>query len=171
MRLTFWTSAIILAAWSGCWPQRTVVESSGTTSQQGQVIRDSVRRFVLDVARDISQEGPTAWRKHFVDSPSFFMAVNGQLVFANSESATQGIQSFARTIQHIDLRWGDDIRVDPLGADLAVVATPWVEVQTDLKGHDVTTSGFFTALAEKRNGQWQFRNAHWSEPVPPSKGS
>jgi hypothetical protein len=97
------------------------------------------------------------------------MAVNGHLVFPSSESATEGIQSFARTIQRIELHWGDDLRVDALTADFAVVATPWVEVQVDLKGRQVTTSGFFTALAENRNGQWQFRNAHWSEPVPPSK--
>ena len=131
--------------------------------------RDSVRRFVFDVANDVSQEGPTAWRRHFADSPSFFMAVNGNLAFPNSESATEGIQSFAHTIQHIDLHWGDELRVDPLTPDFAVVATPWVEVQIDLKGHHLTTSGFFTALAENRNGQWQFRNAHWSEPVPSLK--
>ena len=59
--------------------------------------------------------------------------------------------------------------LDPLGSRFAVVATPWVEVQTDLKGHQITTSGFFTALAENRNGQWQFRDAHWSEPLPASK--
>src|SRR5580700_845154 len=97
------------------------------------------------------------------------VARHGNLAFPNSESATEGIQSFAHTIQHIDLHWGDDLRVDPLTPDFAVVATPWVEVQIDLKGHHLTTSGFFTALAENRNGQWQFRNAHWSEPVPSLK--
>lgn len=58
------------------------------TSAQKHAIEDSVRRFVLDVAHDVSQEGPTAWRRHFADSPSFFMAVNGNLAFPNSESAT-----------------------------------------------------------------------------------
>jgi hypothetical protein len=169
MRLAFWISLTILVTSSGWGTHRDFVDSSGLTSAQKHAIEDNVRRFVLDVAHDVSQEGPTAWRKHFANSPSFFMAVNGHLVFPNSESATEGIQSFARTIQHIELHWGDDLRVDPLTADLAVVATPWVEVQVDLKGRQVTTSGFFTALAENRNGQWQFRNAHWSEPVPPSK--
>ena len=167
MRLAFWISLTILVTSSGCGTHRDSADNSGLTSAQKHTIEDSVRRFVLDVAHDVSQEGPTAWRSHFADSPSFFMAVNGSLVFPNSESATEGTQSFARTIQHIDLHWGDDVRIDPLTADYAVVAAPWVEVQTDLKGHQVTTSGFFTALAENRNGQWQFRNAHWSEPVPP----
>jgi hypothetical protein len=169
MRLAFWISLIALVTLSGCQTHRDSVDNSGLTPAQKHAIEDSVRRFALDVAHDVSQEGPTAWRKHFADSPSFFMAVNGNLAFPNSESATEGIQRFARTIQHIELHWGDDLRVDPLTADLAVIATPWVEVQTDLKGHQVTTSGFFTALAENRNGQWQFRNAHWSEPVPPPK--
>ena len=35
---------------------------------------------------------------------------------------------------------GGDSSVDPLTVDYAVVATPWVEVQIDLKGHQVTTS-------------------------------
>jgi hypothetical protein len=169
MRRVFWISLTILVTSSACGTHRDFVNSSGLTSAQKHAIEDSVRRFVLDVAHDVSQEGPTAWRRHFADSPSFFMAVNGNLAFPNTESATEGIQSFAHTIQHIDLHWGDDLRVDPLTPDFAVVATPWVEVQIDLKGHHLTTSGFFTALAENRNGQWQFRNAHWSEPVPSLK--
>ena len=166
MRLSFWISLTILVTSSGCASHR---DGSQLTSAQNHAIEDGVRRFVLDVAHDVSQDGPTAWRKHFADSPSFFMADNGRLVFPNSESAIAGILSFAHTIQHIDLHWGDDVRVDPLTPDLAVVGTSWVEVQTDLKGRQATTNGFFTALAENRNGQWQFRNAHWSEPVPPPK--
>ncbi len=29
-------------------------------------------------------------------------------------------------------------------------------------GQRVEESGFFTGLAELRNGRWQFRDAHWS---------
>jgi hypothetical protein len=169
MRSALWISFMCLVTSSACGIQRSRVDGSSFTALEKRATEDSVRLFVLGVAHDVSQDGPTAWEKHFADSPSFFMAVNGQLVFSNSESANQGIQSFARTIQHIELHWGDDIRVDPLSADLAVVATPWVEVQTDLKGHSATTSGFFTAIAENRNGRWQFRDAHWSEPVATPK--
>jgi hypothetical protein len=65
-------------------------------------------------AHDVTQDGPTAWRRHFADSPSFFMAVNGRLVFPNSAAATAGIQNVARTIKQIELRWGDDLPIDPL---------------------------------------------------------
>lgn len=169
MRLAFWISILALVASSGCRTRGDSIEGAGLTSAQRQAIEESVRRFVLDVARDVSQEGPTAWRKHFADSPTFFMGVDGQLAFADSKSAREGIQSFARTIQHIELRWGNEVRVDPLTAEFAVVATPWVEVQTDLKGQQATTRGFFTAIAQNRDGRWEFRDAHWSEPVAPAK--
>jgi hypothetical protein len=39
------------------------------------------------------------------------------------------------------------------------------ETQVDNAGHSCTTTGYFTALAQYREGHWQFRNAHWSEPV------
>lgn len=64
---------------------------------------------------------------------------------------------------------GDDLRVDPLTPDLAVVASSYSETRIDTEGHQVGESGFFTGLAEYRDGSWEFRNTHWSVPVPPSK--
>ena len=168
MWMRFWVLLAILVATSGCGSHGNVGGGSGLTSAQKQMIEGDVRRFMLGVAHDVSAEGPVAWHQHFADSPAFFMAVDGQLAFANSEAAAAGTDSFARTIQHIELHWGDEVRVDALNADFAVVATPWTEVQTDLKGHAVTTGGFFTAVAEKRDGQWRFRDAHWSEPMAPA---
>ena len=68
MRLAFWISLTILVTSSGCGTQRDLVDGSELTSEQKQAIEDSVRCFVLDVAHDVSQDGPTAWRKHFVGS-------------------------------------------------------------------------------------------------------
>jgi hypothetical protein len=169
MRLAVWILLVAAVASSGCEQRDDSVGSSPLTSAQKQVIQDNVRRFVLDVAHDVSQEGPAAWRKHFVDSPSFFMADNGRLEIPNSQAATETIQALTHTIKHIGLRWGEDLRVNPLTRDFAVVATSYGEVLTDTKVNEVTANGFFTGIAENRNGQWQFRNAHWSEPLPPSK--
>jgi len=73
--------------------------------------------------------------------------------------------------KRIELRWGDDLRVDALTENLCVVASSYTEViepnAPDVAGLGGTHNGYFTAVAEKRNGQWQFRDAHWSEPVPP----
>jgi hypothetical protein len=80
--------------------------------------------------------------------------------------AQEGTRKFAQTITHIELKWGDDLRVDPITADLAMVAASWHETMVDLAGHRVDQMGYFTGLAEYREGRWQFRNAHWSSPVP-----
>jgi hypothetical protein len=117
------------------------------------------------VARDVTEQGPLAWLKYFEGEPSFFMAVNGQMAFASGSVARDGTQSFARTIQHIELHWGD-LRVDPLTFQFAVVAAPWHEIRVDHAGHRVEDTGFFTALAEFRDRRWQFRDAHWSSPAP-----
>jgi len=93
------------------------------------------------------------------------MAVNGQMAFPNGAAAQDGTRKFAQTVSHIQLKWGDDLRVDPLTAELAVVAASWSEVQVDTKGHRVDETGYFTGLAEYREDRWQFRDAHWSAPV------
>jgi len=141
--------------------------AAGCGSHEPQAkVEDNVRAFMRTVAHDITQDGPAAWRRHFADSPAFFMAVDGHLQFPNSAAATSGIQDFARTIQHIELQWGDDLRVDPLTLDLAAVATSYHEVMVSTGGHQVDAKGFFTGLAEHRDGRWQFRNAHWSSAAP-----
>ena len=126
-----------------------------------------MRSLTRTVAHDVTQEGPLAWRKYFEEDPSFFMAVNGQMAFPNNAAANEGTQNFALTIKHIELAWGDDLRVDALTPEFAVVAAPWREIQEDVKGHRTEETGFFTAIAEYRQGRWQFRDAHWSSPVPP----
>ncbi|MGC1371138.1 MAG: hypothetical protein WA824_03275 [Candidatus Sulfotelmatobacter sp.] len=119
------------------------------------------------VAHDVTQEGPLAWLKFFNNGPEFFMVVNGQLAFPNAAAAKEGTQNFARTINHLELTWGNDLRVDPLTAELAVVAAPWREIQVDQAGHRTEEAGYFTGLAEYRDGRWRFRDAHWSAPVSP----
>jgi hypothetical protein len=47
------------------------------------------------------------------------------------------------------------------------VATSWREVQVNPAGKRVNLSGFFTGVAEQRDGRWQLRDAHWSEAAKP----
>jgi len=132
-------------------------------------VETAVRGFMQSIAHDVTEKGPTAWETYFARDPAFFMANNGVLAFPNNQAAAQGTEAFARTIKHIEVHWGDDLRVDVLTPEFAVVASSWSEVQTDLAGHPVNESGYFTGLAENRNGRWQFRDAHWSMPVPAGK--
>lgn len=170
MRFHLWILLIPVLTSVGCEARPgSAGNAESLTPSRRATVESSVRHFLSDVAHDVTQQGPSAWRKYFTDSPSFFMASEGHLVFPTSEAATKAILDLARTIKHIDLRWGDDLRVDPLTPDLAVVASSYSEIRTDTEDHQVTEKGFFTGLAEFRNGRWQFRNAHWSVPVPPSK--
>jgi hypothetical protein len=132
-------------------------------------VRQSVRSFVQSVAHDVTRQGPLAWSRYFDDSPAFFMAVNGQVVFSSGTAARDGIPKVALMFKHIELNWGDDLRIDPLTRRLAVVAVSWREVLTDSAGHVMQQAGFFTGVAEDRNGRWQFRDVHWSAPVPSSQ--
>jgi len=161
MRIWQWAwVAMVLSA--GC--------SSGPrslTSQRSAEIDREVRAFAQDVARGVTQEGPTAWRRYFSESPEFFMASEGRLAFANGASAIAAIPGLARTIRQIDLEWGDELRVDPLAPDLAVMGVPYREIRTGPTGDRVSEAGYFTATTEFRGGRWQFRNAHWSVLVPP----
>ena len=155
-------------ALAGCSASTTgTAELRSLTSADAGAIEESARTFMRTVAHDVTQGGPLAWLKFFDTGPRFFMAVNGQLVFPNAAAAQEGTQTFARTINRIELTWGDDLRVDLLTAELAVVAAPWREIQVDKTGHRIEQAGYFTALAEYRDGRWRFRDIHWSAPISP----
>jgi hypothetical protein len=73
-------------------PPLTQPLTSPLTVDQSVATTNSVRAFAANVADDVTRRGPLAWRDHFADTPNFFMAANGQLVFANSDAATRGIK-------------------------------------------------------------------------------
>jgi hypothetical protein len=165
-----WGSTLLLAAFgsTGCSASLAgSAELQSLTPARAAAIDESARTFMHTVAFDVTKEGPLAWLKFFNTGPEFFMAVNGQLAFPNTAAAKEGTQNFARTMNRIDLTWGDDLRVDPLTAELAVVATSWREIQVDKAGHRTEETGYFTGLAEYRDGRWRFRDIHWSAPVSP----
>jgi hypothetical protein len=154
----------------GC--QRRVHSFHGAQALTGErraAVEDAVRRFTGVVAHDVSQDGPIAWGKYFSDGPEFFMAVNGKLAFPSGQAAAQALPEVARVYKHIDLHWGNDLRVDVLTSELAVMGASYEEVVDYADGHREDASGYFTGVVELRNGAWQFRDAHWSAPVTPVK--
>ena len=169
MRTSHWALVVIATVASvACDPSHGgSSELQPVTPDRAATIEADLRAFALAVARDVTRDGPSAWRRYFADSPAFFMAAQGHLVFANSDSATQAIQELARTIKHIELRWGDGLRIDPVTPGLGVLAMPYDEVRVDAAGHRVEENGFFTGLVEHRDGRWRLRNAHWSVASPP----
>lgn len=159
-------AALVLMALAaaGCHPRGATTDAPAAQPRSAE--EDSVRAFMQAVAQNVSREGPAAWRREFTEGPEFFMAVNGQLVFANGAAAARGIEALAHTLPKIQLRFGDDLRVDVLTSAFALVGCSYSEVQTDAQGQQRTDRGYFTALAERRDGQWRFRSAHWSS-LPP----
>jgi hypothetical protein len=169
--MRIWHGALLLAALTiaiGIETRATAPgEPQGLTPTGTTAVEEGVRAFARAVAHDVTKEGPAARRRHLSDSPSFFMASEGQLVFPNRAAATAAIQNLEETIKQIELKWGDDLRIDPLTKNLAVVATSYHEVRVSTDGLRIEENGFFTGIAEYRGGRWQFRNAHWSVIAPP----
>lgn len=170
MRVCCGVVILLAMALLGCGTvQNSAENSQPLTVAQLAGVQEGVRRFAATVAHDVTQEGPMAWNKHFSDRPAFFMAVNGKLAFSSGQDAALAMPEVARMFKRIDLRWGKDLRVDALTPGLAVMGASYDEVLDDAEGHRSTASGYFTGVAELRNGQWQFRDAHWSVPVPAEK--
>jgi hypothetical protein len=165
-----WLLAILVAtlANAGCGMQRSATEETQSLAPaSATAVEHGVRAFMGAVAHDVTQNGPGAWRGYFENSPAFFMADEGKLVFPNSASASAAIDDLARNVKQIDLQWGSDLRVDPLTTDFAVVAASYHETRVSRAGERVDENGFFTGVAEYREGHWQFRDAHWSVAAPP----
>jgi hypothetical protein len=133
--------------------------------RQVLAIQDSVRSLSISIARDITREGPNAWLSYFERSPHFFMASEGALAFPNNDSADTFVHGLSTWVRSIELSWSD-LRIDPLTADIAVMAASFHEVLTDTSGHKISEEGYFTAIAEQTSGRWLLRNAHWSIPGP-----
>jgi SnoaL-like domain len=132
------------------------------TTNQLAAVRDSVQIMTESIARDVSGEGPVAWLKYFENTPDFFMASEGRLVFPNSDSATAFIKNIlVKSISKIELRW-DHIRIDPLTTKLAGVSANFHEDIIDPTGKKIVGDGYFTGIAEETSQGWKLRNAHWS---------
>jgi len=155
-------SALSALSWGG----QSAAEAQALTPGTRAAVTASVRRFALAVAQDVTAHGPTAWRRYFSDTPSFFMAVNGQLQFADSAAASRAIAALPAMIRRMELTWGEDLGIDPLTAHYAVVASSYSEVQVNPQGQAHTDRGYFTAVAERHGGEWTFRDVHWSSAVP-----
>jgi hypothetical protein len=132
------------------------------TSVQRSVVEDSVHQMLASIAKAISHEGPIAWLEYFENSPDFFMAADGQLAFANNDSATNFLKNtYAKSIYKIELSW-NHVRIDPFSSQVAGVAAVFHEDITDTAGRKSPSDGYFTGIAHQTAQGWQLRNAHWS---------
>jgi len=165
MRIVLCAVALAALSLSGC---QLLPSAPPTLSASSAALVDAgVRGMMGGIARDVTQGGPAAWLKYFSATPAFFMASEGHLEFPDAASATRTTRDLATKISQIDLKWGRDLRVDPLTPNLAAVAASWHESLKLTAGGSMDESGFFTGIAEYRDGRWQLRDAHWSVAKPP----
>jgi hypothetical protein len=163
-----WLAILLtVAAAPGCGGAPPAADTPELRRDEAAMIERDVRAFMAALASDITRIGPVAWRHHFSDSPAFFMASEGQLVFPDIASANRTIDELTRSVKHIELRWGMPVRVDPLAPALAAVGASYDEVRVDTADQRVDETGYFTAVAERRANRWRLRDAHWSVVAPP----
>ncbi len=159
MRIQVIECVVLLGvAAAGCGTRQT----APLTAPEAEAVVRSVRAFAEDVARDVTQQGPAAWARYFEETPSFFMASEGKLEFANGMAANAALPAISSGIKQMELRWEGPVRVDPLGPGLAGMGTAFHEIRVDPAGKRVEASGYLSGLVEIRDGRWQFRHAHWS---------
>ena len=155
--LAFCFSLFIYSSITSCNDQ-----TRSLTQNQSETVRDSVKQMMNSISKDLSDKGPVAWLQYFENSPGFFMASDGLLVFPGRDSAESFINNtLVKQIQKIDLQWSN-IQIDPLSLTLAGVAANWHEVLTDFANNKTAETGYFTAIAENTSTGWKLRNAHWS---------
>jgi hypothetical protein len=140
------------------------VEPGAPDAASAKEIESDVRQMAASIARDVGRDGPIAWLRYFVKGPEFFMASDGKLQFSNFNEAKAFMGGYAAGVAHLELTWGE-MRIDPVSPGAAVVASPYSEVLTDLKGRTLRYDGYFTGLAVETNSGWRLRDAHWSSPV------
>jgi hypothetical protein len=171
MRASSWVPVMAVVCSVTCTRDPPAPRASSMIPAHARAMVDSVRAFAMAIATSVTREGPAAWRELFARSPAFFMAAEGRVVFPSRDAATHGIEALSRVIRHLELRWEDSVRVDPLAPGLAVLAAPYYEVRVDTAGKRVVEVGYFTGLAEHGVDGWRLRHAHWSvvSPPPPAR--
>lgn len=141
------------------------VEKRQLDPDHASAMRDSVEQLFEAIPEGLAADGPIAWLRHFEESPEFFMASAGRLVFPSSDSAETFVTDLSRRIAAIQLRW-IDLRVVPVNPGIAVVRASYEETVTDTAGIDVSFGGYMTGVARHDNQGWRVQHLHWSSPGP-----
>jgi len=150
---------VLLLALVGC----ATESNPALDATRATEIDQGVRRMLDDIARDLASDGPTAWTRYFADSPDFYMASDGELVFPTIEDAKNFLREFAPNVSSMSLTWSD-VRVDPAAEGLALVAAAYHEVIVEVSGTEIEFGGYFTGVATETPSGWRLRTLHWSSP-------
>jgi hypothetical protein len=124
--------------------------------------KENINHMAMRMEIDISKSGPIAWLDYFEDSPDFFMASNGTLVFKDYQSARQFITTkLVKAISKITLKWSN-LKVEPYTNEWGSFSADFNENLADQLGKTISINGYFTATAHKTAKGWKLRSVHWS---------
>lgn len=165
MKMLFALLIATITASTGCRGTSTSVSETAAASQ----ISQGALEFMDVVAAGVSRDGPIAWKRYLGTDPAFYMVSEGRLVFDGGEVARRSIDDLTRTIERIELRWGEPIRVDPQSSTRVLISAAYFERIVTRSGVTTNEQGWMTGLAERRPEGWSFLNLHWS--VVPDQSS
>jgi hypothetical protein len=152
---------LMMIVFTGCTysnPQLIGVESSA--------VKDSVTQMAARISIDISTHGPAAWLNYFENSPGFFMASDGMLVFKDYKTAkTYTLDTVVKNFKKIDLSW-KNLKIDPLTANYASLGADFHEDITLANGQSLSIGGYVTATAHFDGSKWRLRNMNWAIKAP-----
>jgi uncharacterized cupredoxin-like copper-binding protein len=133
------------------------------TDEQVSAVKNSVAKLTVNISSDVSVKGPIAWLNYFENSPDFFMASEGQIVFHSYSSAQKFIQdTLVKNISKIKLQWGN-VHINVLSAKAASIGSDFHEDIIMTAGNKlIPVDGYFTGIAVLSNNTWKLRNLHWS---------
>jgi len=124
---------------------------------------------VASIPDALAERGPSAWLDFFEDSPSFFMASDGAVVFADPSAARDFLADFAPRVSAMTLTWHDP-RFEDLGGGVVAVTAGYDETIRMTDGAESSFGGRMSGVVRRTGGAWRLQHLHWSSPVAPAGG-
>ena len=125
---------------------------------------DSARALFESVPGALASGGPAAWLDLFEETPSFFMASDGAITFADRPSAAAFLGDFSQQVTAMRLAWHEP-RFEHLAGDIVVVTASYDESLTMADGTASSFGGRVSGVIRRQGGAWGFQHLHWSSPV------
>lgn len=135
--------------------------STDATAEEAASDRREVLDLLATLPRDLAREGPLGWARHFPTEGSFLMAVDGDLKLRDPAEARAHLEAIATEIEGMTLAFRET-RIDRLADGLAAIGAGYDEEVRDRSATAQHFVGYLTALVEKQEGHWVFRQLHWS---------
>lgn len=136
------------------------------TGAQRDAIADTLRRLIV-TAYDLSRPGDHVARLMSLYPPTgSVVSASGGQVSTSRDSLEAGIRAFwdnvGRNMRDPKWTW-DDMHVDVLAPDAAVVTTTYRVPHLTPRGEPHVIAGAWTAVFQRRSGRWVIVQEHLSD--------